>query len=100
MSKAADRNRDSAPLDKKLDDLYQLIEGIEIAMFTTRRPDGHLVSRPMATQTQAEGSDLWLTPSVRSARRRSTRAGEAEEKPRAMPCVGGERGLVLPPPLI
>jgi len=35
---------------KKLDELYALIDGIEIAMFTTRRPDGQLVSRPMATQ--------------------------------------------------
>ncbi|HEX2218210.1 MAG TPA: pyridoxamine 5'-phosphate oxidase family protein [Gemmatimonadales bacterium] len=64
MTKAADRNRDQAPLDKKLDDLYGLIEGIEIAMFTTRRPDGHLVSRPMATQTQADGSDLWFVTDI------------------------------------
>jgi general stress protein 26 len=66
MAKAADRNRDDAPLNKKLDDLYHLIEGIEIAMFTTRRPDGQLVSRPMATQTQAEGSDLWFVTDVES----------------------------------
>jgi general stress protein 26 len=64
MTKAADRNRDEAPLDKKLEDLYGLIEGIEIAMFTTRRPDGHLVSRPMATQTQAEGTDLWFVTDI------------------------------------
>lgn len=64
MTKAADRNRDQAPLDKKLDDLYGLIEGIEIAMFTTRRPDGYLVSRPMATQTQAQGTDLWFVTDV------------------------------------
>ena len=51
MTTAAERNRDDAPLEKKLTELYELIEGIEIAMFTTRRPDGHLVSRPMATQT-------------------------------------------------
>ena len=36
MSNAADRNRDNAPLGKKLEDLYGLIDGIEIAMFTTR----------------------------------------------------------------
>ncbi len=64
MTKAADRNRDQAPLEKKIGDLYQLIEGIEIAMFTTRRPDGHLVSRPMATQTQAEGTDLWFVTDI------------------------------------
>jgi general stress protein 26 len=40
--------------------LYELIEGIEIAMFTTRRPDGRLVSRPMATQARAAGADLWF----------------------------------------
>lgn len=57
---------DRPNLSKKLDDLYDLIEGIEIAMFTTRRPDGHLVSRPMATQTQAEGSDLWFVTDVES----------------------------------
>src|SRR6476469_9415685 len=51
---------------KNLKELYDLIEGIEIAMFTTRRPDGHLVSRPMATQTQAEGSDLWFVTDIES----------------------------------
>jgi general stress protein 26 len=60
MPKSTDPNRSDAPLEKKLDELYGLIEGIEIAMFTTRRPDGHLVSRPMATQTQAQGTDLWF----------------------------------------
>jgi general stress protein 26 len=66
MSASTDRSRDDAPLGKKLDDLYDLIEGIEIAMFTTRRPDGRLVSRPMATQTQAEGSDLWFVTDIES----------------------------------
>ena len=66
MSHASDPNRDQAPLGKKLEDLYDLIEGIEIAMFTTRRPDGHLVSRPMATQTQAEGTDLWFVTDIES----------------------------------
>ena len=66
MAKASDRARDAAPLGKKLHELYGLIEGIEIAMFTTRRPDGHLVSRPMATQTQAEGSDLWFVTDIES----------------------------------
>jgi len=66
MTTAAERNRDDAPLEKKLTELYELIEGIEIAMFTTRRPDGHLVSRPMATQTQAQGSDLWFVTDIES----------------------------------
>jgi general stress protein 26 len=66
MSDSSNRDRQDAPLSKKLDELYDLIEGIEIAMFTTRRPDGRLVSRPMATQTQAEGSDLWFVTDVES----------------------------------
>lgn len=45
---------------KKIDELYDLIEGIETAMFTTRRPNGQLISRPMATQDRIEGADLWF----------------------------------------
>jgi general stress protein 26 len=66
MSDANNPDREDAPLSKKLEELYELIEGIEIAMFTTRRPDGHLVSRPMATQTQAEGTDLWFVTDIES----------------------------------
>jgi general stress protein 26 len=29
-------------------------------MFTTRRRDGHLVSRPMATQVRSPGADFWF----------------------------------------
>jgi general stress protein 26 len=45
---------------KKIDELYDLIKGIETAMFTTRGPTGLLVSRPMATQDRIEGTDLWF----------------------------------------
>ena len=48
----------------KIEELYDLIEGIEIAMFTTRRDDGHLVSRPMATQARAAGADLWFATDI------------------------------------
>ena len=44
----------------ELDQLYDHIDDIEIAMMTTRRPDGHLESRAMATQKRAEGADLWF----------------------------------------
>jgi len=44
----------------ELDKLYEHIDDIEIAMMTTRRPDGHLQSRAMATQKRAEGADLWF----------------------------------------
>lgn len=40
--------------------LYAMIEDIEIAMFTSRRSDGHLESRAMATQKRAAGADLWF----------------------------------------
>lgn len=57
---------DTAGTTKKLDDLYKLIDGIEIAMFTTRRADGQLVSRPMATQERVTGTDLWFVTDVSS----------------------------------
>ena len=44
----------------ELSRFYDLVENIEIAMLTTRRPDGHLHSRPMATQKRASGADLWF----------------------------------------
>ena len=64
---AKERNLDNeVPLEKKLDDLYALIDGIEVAMFTTRRPDGSLVSRPMQVQERAAGTDLWFVTNVES----------------------------------
>ena len=55
-----------APTDKKLDELYGLIDGIQVAMFTTRRADGQLVSRPMQVQghTPAAGADLWFVTDI------------------------------------
>ena len=55
-----------ASTEKKLEELYKLIDGIEIAMFTTRRADGQLVSRPMATQERVSGVDLWFVTDVSS----------------------------------
>ncbi len=52
--------------EEKLDRLYQLIEDIEVAMLTTRRRDGSLVSRPMATQRRAEGAHFWFVTEERS----------------------------------
>ena len=43
-----------------MDALYAQIERTEIAMMTTRRSDGHLESRAMATQKRAAGADLWF----------------------------------------
>jgi general stress protein 26 len=50
--------------EKKVDELYELIDEVEIAMLTTRRSDGRLVSRPMATQDRHEGADLWFVTDI------------------------------------
>jgi general stress protein 26 len=47
-------------MKSELEQLYKQIEDIEIAMMTTRRSDGHLQSRAMATQKRAAGADLWF----------------------------------------
>lgn len=47
----------------ELKKLYAMIEDLEIAMMTTRRTDGHLVSRAMANQKHAPGADLWFVTS-------------------------------------
>ena len=47
-------------MTSELKKFYELVENIEISMMTTRRPDGHLESRAMATQKRAEGADLWF----------------------------------------
>jgi len=44
----------------EMDKLFEHIDDIEIAMLTTRRPDGHLSSRAMATQKRAAGADIWF----------------------------------------
>ena len=50
----------------QIDDLYRLIESIESCMMTTRRPDGRLVSRPMATQKREPIADLWFVTDIES----------------------------------
>jgi len=63
MANHNDAQRHEAPnlgTTEKLAQLYELIDDIEIALMTTRRADGSLVSRPMATQARAEGTDLWF----------------------------------------
>ena len=47
-------------MKSELSRLYEHIDDIEIAMLTTRRTDGHLQSRAMATQRRADGADLWF----------------------------------------
>lgn len=47
-------------MSQELEKLFKHIDEIEIAMLTTRRPDGHLHARAMATQKRAAGADLWF----------------------------------------
>ena len=58
MTKHADR----------LEDLYELIEDIEIAMLTSIAPDGSLVSRPMATVERSADGHLWFMTSSETAK--------------------------------
>ena len=52
------------------DKFYSLIDDIKVAMMTTRRPDGHLESRPMANQKRADGADLWFVTAEGSGKLR------------------------------
>jgi len=58
----------------ELDKFYAMIDDVEIAMMTTRRPDGHLESRPMANQKQAAGADLWFVTAEGTAKLRDLEA--------------------------
>jgi general stress protein 26 len=58
----------------ELEKFYSMVEDIEIAMMTTRRPDGHLESRPMANQRRAAGADLWFVTAEGTAKLRDLEA--------------------------
>ncbi len=47
-------------MSTELEKFYEMVSDIEIAMMTTRRSDGHLESRAMASQKRAAGADLWF----------------------------------------
>jgi general stress protein 26 len=64
-STAADKSTDdNVSPAKKIEELYSLIEGIDIAMMTSRTFDGTLVSRPMATQEKRPRVDFWFVTST------------------------------------
>jgi general stress protein 26 len=73
--KAPDAAPATAVFDE-VDQLYELIEDIEVAMMTTRRRDGSLVSRPMATQRRADGAHFWFV-----GRESSPKVGEMVADP-------------------
>jgi len=55
---------DNVSSTKKIEELYSLVEGIETAMLTSRRFDGTLISRPMATQEKRPRVDFWFVTST------------------------------------
>jgi len=52
-----DEPRNSA---ERVHALYDLVEDIEVAMLTSRRRDGSLIARPMATQRRMDGAHFWF----------------------------------------
>lgn len=55
-------------MTNELEKLFDMIHGLETAMLTTRRADGHLVARAMANQKRAAGADLWFVTSEGSGK--------------------------------
>jgi general stress protein 26 len=60
--------------DTPVNRLDDLVEGIKIALMTTRRADGHLVSRPMALQKKEPGADFWFVCERTSGKVKELRA--------------------------
>ncbi|HEY8550251.1 MAG TPA: pyridoxamine 5'-phosphate oxidase family protein [Vicinamibacterales bacterium] len=52
----------------ELQKFHDIVDGIGVAMMTTRRADGHLRSRAMANQKRAGGADLWFVTLEGSAK--------------------------------
>lgn len=48
--------------------IAKLLESIDIAMFTTRGRDGHLVSRPLSTQVAEFDGTVWFMVNARSSK--------------------------------
>ena len=68
--------RYTARVNQELEKFYELVEDIEVAMMVTRRPDGHLESRAMATQKRSDGADLWFVTAKDTAKVRNLEADE------------------------
>ena len=68
MSRKAPDAGPGAMVFDEVDHLYELIEDIEVAIMATRRRDGSLVSRPVATQRRADGAHFWFVGQESSPR--------------------------------
>lgn len=55
-------------MESTIEKMYEMVADLKTAMMVTRRPDGHLVSRAMATQKRAPGADLWFVAAAGSAK--------------------------------
>ena len=75
-----------------LEKFYALVDQIEIAMMTTRRPDGHLESRAMANQKRAEGADLWFVTAEGTGKLRDL---QADPHVNLWYCTGPDTGMDL-----
>lgn len=54
--------------EQEMKKLFDLISDVKVCMMTTRDPEGYLRSRPMMTQTEYQGSDLWFFTHKKSAK--------------------------------
>ena len=61
-------------MDNEMEKVYAMVQELKTAMMVTRRPDGHLVSRAMATQKRHLGADLWFVAAEGSAKLDEIRA--------------------------
>ena len=55
-------------MNPELNKVLDILDEIDTAMLTTRRADGHLVSRAMATQARTAGADIWFVTADGSAK--------------------------------
>lgn len=58
----------TTPTEKKLVEMFELIEEMGTALMTTRRADGVLVTRPMANQKRDPIADLWFVTNVEACK--------------------------------
>jgi general stress protein 26 len=88
---------------QQIERLGELIKDVRIAMFTTQRSDGRLVSRPVATQEVEFEGDLWFATAADSPKAREIAANPMVNVAYASPTsnvyisVAGRASLVHDP---
>lgn len=66
VAKRSDNDEQVLSTREKVEQYYDLIEDMQIAMMTSVNEDGALVSRPMATQKHASDGKLWFMTNTES----------------------------------